>query len=112
MARAASLAETKLRFPRSSATLHRVDNNGRNWTHCAMLSQWMRGASWRTRVNSEFLNAREAARYLGVSPTTLYKLINSGTLTTYRSEVNKRDRLMRRADLDRLKAPQPIGEKP
>jgi excisionase family DNA binding protein len=57
----------------------------------------------------EYLNAREAARYLAVSPTTLYRLINSGTLLTFRSEVNKRDRLVRRADLDRLKSPQPVG---
>jgi hypothetical protein len=40
-----------------------------------------------------------------VSPTTLYKLINAGTLTTFRRQVNKRDRLIRRADLDRLKSP-------
>lgn len=65
----------------------------------------------RAGPGAEFLNAREAARYLGVSPTTLYRLINSGTLVTFRSEVNKRNRLIRRADLDRLKSPQPIGEK-
>jgi excisionase family DNA binding protein len=59
----------------------------------------------------EYLNAREAARYLSVSPTTLYRLINSGTLLTFRTEVNRRDRLVRRADLDRLKSPQPVGEK-
>jgi excisionase family DNA binding protein len=62
-------------------------------------------------LDADYLNARDAARYLGVSPTTLYKLINAGTLSTFRSEVNKRDRLIRRADLDRLKSPQPVGEK-
>jgi excisionase family DNA binding protein len=57
----------------------------------------------------EYLNAREAARYLGISPTTLYRLINTGTLATFRSELDKRERLVRRADLDRLKSPEPLG---
>ena len=57
----------------------------------------------------DYLNAREAARYLGISPTTLYRLINSGTLKTFRSELDKRERLVRRADLDRLKLRQPLG---
>ena len=68
-------------------------------------------AKGRMPMDQDFLNARQAARYLAVSPTTLYKLINAGTLTTFRSELNKRDRLVRRADLDRLKSPQPVGEK-
>jgi excisionase family DNA binding protein len=62
-------------------------------------------------LDSEYLNARDAARYLGVSPTTLYKLINTGTLATFRSEANKRDRLIRRDDLDRVKSPRPVGGK-
>ena len=65
----------------------------------------------RVAMDDDYLNARDAARYLGVSPTTLYKLINAGTLTTFRRQVNKRDGLIRRADLDRLKSPQPVGEK-
>jgi excisionase family DNA binding protein len=65
----------------------------------------------RVAMDDDYLNARDAARYLGVSPTTLYKLINAGTLTTFRRQVNKRDRLIRRADLDRLKSPQPVGDK-
>ena len=59
----------------------------------------------RVAMDDDYLNARDAARYLGVSPTTLYKLINAGTLTTFRRQVNKRDGLIRRADLDRLKSP-------
>ena len=57
----------------------------------------------------EYLNAREAARYLDISPTTLYRLINTGTLATFRSELDKRERLVRRADLDWLRSPRPFG---
>lgn len=57
----------------------------------------------------EYLNVRSAARYLGVSPTTLYKLISSGKLPTFRSELNTHERLVRRADLDELKTPRPVG---
>jgi predicted DNA-binding transcriptional regulator AlpA len=34
----------------------------------------------KVQSGEEYLNAREAARYLGISPTTLYRLINTGTL--------------------------------
>ena len=63
-------------------------------------------------MDVEYLNVRSAARYLRVSPNTIYKLINAGTLPTFRSPVNQRDRLVRRQDLDRLKVPEPSGEKP
>lgn len=59
-------------------------------------------------MDEEYLNVRAAARYLGVSPTTLYKLINAGRLPSFQSEVNKRERLVRRADLDRLNTPRPL----
>ena len=62
-------------------------------------------------MDIEYLNVRSAARYLRVSPTTIYKLIKDGTLPTFRSQVNQRDRLVRREDLDRLNVPQPSGEK-
>ncbi len=39
---------------------------------------------------------------------TVYKLIREGKLPTFRSEVNRAVRLVRRADLDRLRQPRPI----
>jgi excisionase family DNA binding protein len=61
-------------------------------------------------VDDEYLNARDAARYLDVSPTTLYRLIHMGKLPTFRSEVNRRERRIRRVDLDRLRIPRPAEE--
>ena len=56
----------------------------------------------------EYLNLVEAARFLGVSRMTLYKLIREGKLPIYRSELNRTVRLVRRADLDRLREPRPM----
>ncbi len=38
---------------------------------------------------------------------TLYKLIREGKLPTFQSELNRAARLVRRADLDRLRQPKP-----
>jgi excisionase family DNA binding protein len=58
----------------------------------------------------DYLNVREAARFLGISRTTLYKLIRSGRLTTFSSQLNRAVRLVRRADLERLREPQPAQD--
>lgn len=55
----------------------------------------------------EHLNLVQTTRYLGVSRMTLYKLIREGKLPTYRSELNRTVRLVRRADLDRLRQLRP-----
>ena len=55
----------------------------------------------------EYLNLVEAARYLGISRMTLYKLIHEGKLATFQSELNRTVRLVRRADLDQLRQPKP-----
>ena len=51
----------------------------------------------------EYLNLVQAARYLGISRMTLYKLIREGKLPAFQSELNRAVRLVRRADLDRLR---------
>lgn len=56
---------------------------------------------------NEYLNLVEAARYLGVSRMTLYKLIREGKLPTFQSELNRAVRLVRRAGLDQLRQPKP-----
>ena len=60
----------------------------------------------------EYLNLVEAARYLGISRMTLYKLIRGDKLPTFRSELNRAVRLARRSDLDRLRQPQPLKGAP
>ncbi len=56
----------------------------------------------------EYLNLVEASRYLGISRATLYKLIREDKLPVYQSDLNRTVRLVRRADLDRLRQPRTI----
>ena len=56
----------------------------------------------------KYLNLVEASRYLGISRATLYKLIREDKLPVYQSDLNRTVRLVRRADLDRLRQPRTI----
>lgn len=49
----------------------------------------------------EYLTVKEAARLLGVKPTTLYAYVSRGILRSYRQGM-KRQRLYRRAELEGL----------
>lgn len=51
----------------------------------------------------EFLTVKEAARRLGVKVPTLYAYVSRGVLRSYRQGI-KRQRLYRRADVERLLA--------
>ena len=55
----------------------------------------------------EYLTLTEAARLLGVSRWTLYRRIDEGVLTVYLSPSNRRVRLVKRAEVDALRAPVP-----
>ncbi len=57
----------------------------------------------------EYLSVDEAATELGVSRATLYKWIKRNEIGTFRI-VGDRRTLMRRADVEKLKEPVPIGE--
>jgi excisionase family DNA binding protein len=56
----------------------------------------------------DFVTITEATRIMGVSRWTLYRLIDAGQLQTYRSPINRRVKLVKRADLERLMTPTPI----
>jgi len=60
-------------------------------------------------VGQDFLSVDEAAAEVGISRVTLYKWIKRNDIGTFRI-VGDRRTLMRRADVDRLKEPVPIGE--
>jgi citrate synthase len=49
----------------------------------------------------EFLTAQEAARLLGVKPTTLYAYVSRGIVRSYRQGI-KRQRLYRRSEIEAL----------
>ena len=56
----------------------------------------------------EFVTITEAARIMGVHRITVYRLVKAGTLRTYASPINRRVKLVKRAELERLMTPQPI----
>ena len=60
-------------------------------------------------MGQDFLSVDEAAAEVGISRVTLYKWIKRNDIGTFRI-VGDRRTLMRRADVDRLKEPVPIGE--
>ena len=59
----------------------------------------------------EYLTADEAARQLGIKRATLYAYVSRGILASYRQGI-KRERLYRRADVERLLRVAPSGAGP
>jgi Helix-turn-helix domain len=55
-------------------------------------------------AESEFWTVRQAREYLGVAKKTMARLIKEGTLTTADSPLDKRVKMVRRADVEALKA--------
>ena len=67
-------------------------------------------ACWWERVEGiamadEFVTMREAQDILGVSNFTVWQMVKDGRLRAFRSEVDRRKKLIRRADLEALMAP-------
>jgi citrate synthase len=60
---------------------------------------------------TEYLTAAEAAGRLGVKRATLYAYVSRGILPSYRQGI-KRERLYRRADVERLLKVAPSGAGP
>ena len=56
----------------------------------------------------EFVTMREAQEILGVSNFTVWQMVRDGRLQAFRSGVDRRKKLIRRADLDALMAPKPM----
>jgi MoaA/NifB/PqqE/SkfB family radical SAM enzyme len=59
-------------------------------------------------VAEEFVTLREAQEILGVSNFTVWQMVKDGRLETFRSDIDRRKKFVRRADLDSIKAIRPI----
>jgi citrate synthase len=59
-------------------------------------------------AESEYVTASEAARRLGIKRATLYAYVSRGILESFRQGI-KRERLYRRADVERLLRIAPSG---
>ena len=60
-------------------------------------------------VKNEFITLKDAQAYLGVSKTKMWSLVKSGILKTYEYSLDRRKKLVRREDVDKLKRPRPEG---
>jgi len=56
----------------------------------------------------DYLTLSEAAEYLGISRVTVWRRIREGQLATYQASTSRREKLVRRQDLDQLKRPRPV----
>ena len=59
-------------------------------------------------ASNEYLNLKEAARYLGVSDIKIRRLVSKGLLEVSYDPLDDRKRLVKKPDLDTLKTPRPF----
>ena len=58
-------------------------------------------------MESEFVTMTEAQALLGVSRFKIWQLVRNGEIETFESQLDRRQKLIRRADLDALRNPRP-----
>lgn len=59
---------------------------------------------------TEYLSLGDAAVMMGVSRSKLWRLVRDGVLPAYQSEIDRREKLVRRSDVEALMRPQLIDE--
>ena len=63
-------------------------------------------------MNEEYLSLQEAADLMGVSRFKLWRLVREGKLAAHQSERDRREKLVRRADVEAVIRPRPIPSAP
>jgi excisionase family DNA binding protein len=58
-------------------------------------------------MDPEYLSLQEAADLMGVSRFKIWRLVREGKLETFESERDRRERLVRRTDIEALIRPRP-----
>ena len=59
-------------------------------------------------MTEEFLTLKEAREYLGVSKAKMWRLVKEGALSVYSDILDKRKRLVKKADVEKLRQPRQI----
>ncbi len=59
-------------------------------------------------MQSEFVTMAEAQVILGVSNYTIWRMVRDGELQAYQSSVDRRRKMLRRSDLDKLLEMRPV----
>ncbi len=62
-------------------------------------------------MTDEFVTMKEAQDELGVSNYTMWRMVRDGELTAYQSSLDRRRKMIRRADLDALRELRPIDRR-
>lgn len=62
---------------------------------------------WRTAMNGDYLTLREAQEALGVSNYTIWRMVKEGRLAVHTTELDRRKKLVKREDVERLKKVRP-----
>ena len=60
-----------------------------------------------TDSGADFVTVQEAARMLGMARMTFWRRLREGAMPVYRSERDRRVRLVKRADVERMLEPVP-----
>ena len=58
-------------------------------------------------MTEEFLLLKDAMKYLGISKAKIWRLVKEGALPTYSDPLDKRKRLVRKEDIEKLRQPRP-----
>lgn len=53
----------------------------------------------------DYMNLREAQEYLGISKVKMLQLVKEESIKTYESHLDKRVKLVKEADIKKLKTP-------
>jgi excisionase family DNA binding protein len=61
-------------------------------------------------VQDEFVTMTEAQEILGVSRFKIWQLVRDGELETFEYPLDRRQKLIRRSDLDALRSPKPRAD--
>ena len=59
-------------------------------------------------ATKDYLTMQEAAEVLGVTRFTISRLVRDGVLASYVSPLNRRQKLVKRADVEALREPVPV----
>jgi len=62
-------------------------------------------------TENEFVTMAEARAILGVSNYTIWRMVREGELTAYQSAVDRRRKMIRRADLASLRELRPVDRR-
>jgi excisionase family DNA binding protein len=60
-------------------------------------------------ATKDYLTMQEAADELGVTRFTISRLVRAGTLASYASPLNRRQKLVKREDVEALREPVPLN---